>query len=107
MHSSITGALADKFQMDLTFSSIDMWHDNPGYVIFPHTDDASIKVALQIYLGNENVGTSLFDEKNNILKTFEYKMNSGYALLNNQQSRHGMEKKSTQGTRKSLYVRYR
>lgn len=107
MHSSITGALADKFQTELSFASIDMWHDEPGYIILPHTDDSSIKVALQIYLGNENVGTSLFDKEDNLLKTFEYKINSGYALLNNQHSRHGMEKKSTQGTRKSLYVRYR
>jgi hypothetical protein len=72
----------------------------------PHTDDSRIKLAIQIYLGeDENVGTALFNKDNNVLKTFEYKLNSGYALLNTKNSFHGVDKIEKDG-RISLYVRY-
>ena len=107
MQTPITKALEKKFNTDLSFESVDIWQDTPGYYLESHTDDSRIKLALQIYLGNDNnVGTSLFDKDNNILKTFEYKLNSGYALLNNDVSRHGTTSKVTHGLRKSMYVRY-
>ncbi len=107
MKSGITNALSKKFNVELHFSTVDIWIDEPGYVLIPHTDDLSIKLALQIYLGDDNnVGTSLFDKDNNILKTFEYKLNSGYALLNNDASLHGTTDEVTKGLRKSMYVRY-
>ena len=106
MHSAITNALSKKFNTNLRFDSVDIWQDDQGYYLGPHTDDSRIKLALQIYLGNDNnVGTSLFDKDDKILKTFEYKFNSGYALLNNEVSRHGTTK-VTNGLRKSMYVRY-
>lgn len=107
-NSQITKTLSTKFNMPLKFESVDIWLDGAGYSLPPHVDDSRIKLALQIYLGVEpSVGTSLFDSNNNVLETFEYKFNSGYALLNNEASLHG-----TTGTvgenhvRKSLYVRY-
>ena len=107
MNSKITNALAKKFNTNLRFDSVDIWQDELGYYLEPHTDDSRIKLALQIYLGNDNnVGTSLFDKDDKILKTFEYKFNSGYALLNNEVSRHGTATKVTNGLRKSMYVRY-
>ena len=107
MHSAITNALSKKFNADLQFDTIDIWIDKPGYYLEPHTDDSRIKLAIQIYLGeDENVGTSLFDEEGNVCKTFEYKLNSGYALFNNKFSHHGTTTKVESGTRKSMYVRY-
>ena len=107
MQTPITKALEKKFNTDLNFDSVDIWQDKPGYYLGPHTDDLRIKLALQFYLGNDNnVGTSLFDKDDNVLKTFEYKFNSGYALLNNEVSRHGTTTKVTNGLRKSMYVRY-
>ena len=71
-------------------------------------DDQRIKLALQIYLGTEtNVGTSLFDGYNNMIKTFRYRFDSGYALLNNAVSLHGTEGTVAENNpRRSLYVRY-
>ena len=106
MHTSIKGALEKKFNTNLKFSSADIWQDKPGYHLEPHTDDPRIKLALQIYLGDNNVGTSLFDKDNNVLKTFEYKLNSGYALLNTSDSLHGTTTKVESGLRNSMYVRY-
>ena len=106
-HASITKALEKKFETDLKYSSVDIWQDSPGYFLEPHTDDPRIKLALQIYLGDDNIGTSLYDNDNKSLKTFEYKFNCGYALLNTDISRHGPAGKVTDKVRNSIYVRYR
>ena len=105
-HTSITKALEQKFGTNLKFSSVDIWQDRPGYFLEPHIDDSRIKLALQIYLGDDSTGTSLYDKENNILKTFEYKLNCGYALLNTDISRHGTAGKVTDKVRNSIYVRY-
>ena len=105
MHTNITGALQNKFNTALTFSSADIWIDNKGYKLGPHTDDSSIKLALQIYLSNNNEGTSLYDNDGGIRYTFPFKFNSGYALYNGMYSTHGVEEIENDG-RTSLYVRY-
>ena len=107
-NSRITKALETKFNMPLQFESVDIWLDSAGYSLFPHTDDQSIKLALQIYLGTgTNVGTSLFDGDNNVINTFRYRFDSGYALLNNAVSLHGTEGTVAENNpRRSLYVRY-
>ena len=107
MSSAITTTLEKKFKTALAFASVDIWKDSAGYNLLPHTDDHRIKLALQIYLGDNNVGTSLYDSENNVIKTFEYRTNTGYALLNNTFSLHGTTGKSTHGDRTSVYVRYR
>ena len=107
-NSKITKSLSTKFNMPLQFESVDIWLDSAGYFLSPHTDDSGIKLALQIYLGEgPSVGTSLFDSDNNVLETFRYKFNSGYALLNNAVSLHGTTGAVAENNlRKSLYVRY-
>ena len=106
MNKQITSALSDKFQLDLKFASLDVWQDFPGYHLPPHTDNKRIKLALQIYIGEHDVGTSLFDSKDHLMKTFEFIDNSGYALLNNEISRHGTSGHVNNGIRTSIYVRY-
>jgi hypothetical protein len=107
MHRPITEGLEKKFKTDLKFASVDIWQDDIGYYIGPHIDDPSIKLAIQIYLGDDNIGTSLFDDQGNALKTFRYTLNTGYALLNTKDSRHGPAGQVTKGVRRSVYVRYR
>jgi hypothetical protein len=105
MNTNITHALENKFSTELKFESVDIWIDDEGYALAPHIDDARIKLALQIYLGDNNVGTSLYANNRNI-KTFEYKFNSGYALLSNDKSFHGIDTPVKNSGRTSLYVRY-
>ena len=105
MNTNITGALQNKFNTTLTFDSADIWIDDMGYMLPPHKDDSRIKLALQIYLSDNNEGTSLYDNDGNIRYTFPFKFNSGYALYNGMYSTHGVEKIENAG-RTSLYVRY-
>jgi len=105
MNKNVTCALVKKFNTTLNFTSVDIWVDNNGYGLPPHIDNKGIKLALQIYLGNNNIGTSLYSEQT-LLKTFEYKFNCGYALLNNSKSLHGIEGVVGKYGRISLYARY-
>ena len=104
MNSKITNALNKKFNTELKFDSLDVWIDGKGYVLKPHVDDKRVKLHLQIYLNDNSVGTSLYNEGKKIY-TFDFKKNKGYALLNNKDSVHGVEPVENDG-RMSLYVRY-
>ncbi len=105
MNSNITEALEKKFNTKLKFDSVDVWIDGKGYKLSPHVDDPRIKLHLQIYLSNDNEGTSLYDSEGELLYTFPFKANYGYALYNNIYSKHGVEEIEKDG-RISLYVRY-
>ena len=105
MDTNITRALETKFNTELKFESVDIWIDDENYTLSPHIDDRRIKLALQIYLGDDNIGTSLYANDQNV-KTFEYKFNSGYALLSNEKSFHGLEEPVKNSGRTSLYARY-
>ena len=105
MNSKITNALKQKFDIDLKFSSLDVWIDSKGYSLVPHVDDKTIKLHLQIYLTNNSVGTSLYGKNKNKIHTFKFESNRGYALLNNEHSVHGVDQVTEDG-RISLYARY-
>ncbi len=105
MNSKITSALEKKFETKLKFESVDLWIDGKGYKLAPHVDDNRIKLHLQIYLSDNNKGTSLYDSQGNIFFTFPFRKNYGYSLLNNEYSQHGVEEIETDG-RTSIYVRY-
>ena len=105
MNKKITDALSKKFDITLKFQSVDVWRDLPGYYLPPHTDNKSIKLALQIYLGDNDQGTCLYGKGSEPVHTFQFKNNFGYSLLNNEKSLHGVPKVKNNG-RKSLYVRY-
>jgi len=105
MNSRITEAIQKKFGIDLKFNSLDVWIDGKGYFLVPHVDDSRIKLHLQVYLSNDNKGTTLYDKAGKELYTFPFKANFGYALLNNEHSYHGVKEIIDDG-RTSLYVRY-
>lgn len=107
----ITNALEQKFDVKLKPESTDVWLDSADYFLPPHVDDSRIKLSMQIYLGDNNIGTALFDSdtSSDPYEVFEYKFNSGYALLNNSKSFHGTAGTVTDKNilRKSVYVRYK
>ena len=107
-NENITSILEKKFNTKLKFDSLDVWHDYNNYDNPPHLDNDKIKLHLQIYLGDEkNIGTSLYssDLRESIFHTFNYNCNSGYALLHNEHSWHGLDS-VIKNDRKSIYARY-
>jgi len=108
--TKITTILESIYNTKLKPSSVDIWLDAGDYYMTPHTDDKRVKLAIQIYLGNDNVGTSLFPSRNSRepSETFDYILNCGYALLNNEKSIHGPTAKvlHKKEPRRSVYIRY-
>lgn len=105
----ITTALEEKFNLSLNPVVADIWFDFSGYQLTPHVDNSSIKLSLQIYLGDqEQPGTTFYDaaENHNIIHKVLYKKNNGYSLFNNDLSWHGLDSSVISGFRKSIYVRY-
>jgi len=105
MNKNITNALQEQFSTNLKFSSVDYWIDNKDYFLKPHVDNDSIKLSLQIYLGEGQPGTVLFNN-NEPVETFHFTNDSGYAMLLNDKTFHGLEYPVKQDGRKSIYVRY-
>ena len=105
MNTQITKALEKKFKTNLRFASVDVWIDGKGYKLTPHVDDPRIKLHLQVYLSDDNKGTTLYDKAGKELYTFPFQTNFGYALLNNEHSYHGVEEILKDG-RTSLYARF-
>ena len=105
MDTTITNSLEKKFNTSLKFASADVWIDGKGYKLPPHVDNPRIKLHLQVYLSDNNEGTSLYDSTGELLYTFPFKANYGYALYNGVYSHHGVEEIKEDG-RMSLYVRY-
>jgi hypothetical protein len=111
-NKKITNALEEVFSEVLSPLQTDIWFDHPGYSLNPHIDDNRIKLSLQIYIDDsEQPGTALYDnyieQKGKKLVNFDYKKNSGYALLNNSKSFHATEYAVRKGVRKSIFVRYK
>jgi hypothetical protein len=121
MHRRITSALEDVYQTVFKFSSCDIWLDDAGYWLAPHLDDTRIKLGLQIYCSKEsNSGTTLFSKdvesivehfawkeeyRKYEVDTVKFEHNSGYSLLNNTVSWHGVYP-LVSNNRKSVYIRY-
>jgi len=109
-NKKITECLQDIFNMKLTPDTADIWIDYPGYYLTPHVDDSRIKLAIQIYIGDEQQsGTSFYGSCNLSNKIHEilYKRNRGYALLNNDKSWHAVNPGVVDGQRRSVYIRYK
>ena len=105
MNKNIIDALQEKFSTALQFSSVDYWIDNKDYFLSPHVDNDSIRLSLQIYLGDDQPGSVLYDN-NKPFKTFDFKNDCGYAMLMNDKTFHGLEYPVKQNGRTSIYARY-
>jgi hypothetical protein len=109
-NKKITNCLQDIFNMKLTPDTSDIWIDYPGYYLIPHVDDTRIKLAIQIYIGDQQQpGTSFYGSRNLSNKIHEvlYKRNRGYALFNNDKSWHAVQPQMVDGHRRSVYIRYK
>jgi hypothetical protein len=109
-NKKITTCLEEIFGIKLTPDTSDIWIDYPGYYLTPHLDDTRIKLAIQIYIGDQQQpGTSLYSSSKISSKVHEivYKRNKGYALLNNDKSWHAVQPEIVDGQRRSVYIRYK
>jgi nitroreductase len=74
------------------------WLDLPGFNMSTHLDNSAVGIAMQVCLADNasNLGTCFYNysedkdpQQFDVRKQFEYKLNSGYIMINDQSQWHG------------------
>lgn len=103
----LSPVISEAIGHQVDFQHCNMWEDGTEYIIPPHVDNDSIRVAIQVYLNDadEDCGTSIYSSQNTEIYKFPFISNTGYIMHNTPTSWHGM---MTPGNvRRSLYANYR
>ena len=108
----IHGYISELIKKDLSNSyvRVEVICDRQGFWLKPHCDIKE-KLISGLFFTNpfnesENLGTDLYDEKLNKVKTVPYKNNYGYFFTSGPNTWHGMEKKDIKKERRCLQVNY-
>ena len=106
------GYISELIKKDLSNSyvRVEVICDRQGFWLKPHCDIKE-KLISGLFFANpfnesENLGTDLYDEKLNKVKTVPYKNNYGYFFTSGPNTWHGMEKKEIKKERRCLQVNY-
>ena len=70
-----------------------LWWDTKGYNLPMHFDNEAVKLAMQIYIGDQKhdtLGTSFGDLNQDVIFTLPYIKNTGYYLSNPNEIQHGL-----------------
>jgi len=103
----------NRFGVDLRGSEIraELIGDVDGFFQNPHTDTADKRITWITYLGsveeNGEVGTDLYDDNLNPIKTVPWGFNNGLIFVPSSKTWHGFPKgRSIQGVRKAFIVNF-
>ena len=99
-----------KKDLSNSYVRVEVICDRQGFWLKPHCDIKE-KLISGLFFANpfnesENLGTDLYDEKLNKVKTVPYKDNYGYFFTSGSNTWHGMEKKEIKRERRCLQVNY-
>ena len=104
--------IGDLVKRDLSNSyvRVEIICDRQGFWLKPHCDIKE-KLISGLFFANpfnesENLGTDLYDEKLNKVKTVPYKHNYGYFFTSGPNTWHGMEKKEIKKERRCIQINY-
>ena len=93
-----------------SFVRVEVICDRKGFWLKPHCDIKEKLVSCLLFVNeckeSENLGTDLYNEKLEKVKTVPYKNNYGYFFTSGQNTWHGMEKKEIVKERRCLQVNY-
>ncbi len=99
-----------KKDLSNSFVRLEVICDREGFWLKPHCDIKEKLVSGLIFVNpfneSENLGTDLYDETLNKIKTVPYKDNYGYFFTSGPNTWHGMEKKKIKKERRGLQVNY-
>ena len=99
-----------KKDLSNSFVRLEIICDREGFWLKPHCDIKEKLVSGLIFANpfneSENLGTDLYDETLNKIKTIPYKDNYGYFFTSGLNTWHGMEKKKIKKERRGLQVNY-
>ena len=106
------GYISELIKKDLSNSyvRVEVICDRQGFWLKPHCDIREKLISCLLFINpfneNENLGTDLYDEELNKVKTVPYKNNYGYFFTSGPNTWHGMEKKKIKKERRCLQINY-
>ena len=112
MSKDTYGYISELIKKDLSNSYVrlEVICDRRGFWLKPHCDIKEKLISCLLFANpfneSENLGTDLYDEKGNVVKTVPYKNNYGYFFTSGPNTWHGMEKKEIKKERRCLQVNY-
>ncbi len=99
-----------KKDLSNSFVRLEVICDREGFWLKPHCDIKEKLLSSLVFVNpfneSENLGTDLYDEKLNKVKTVPYRNNYGYFFTSGPNTWHGMEKKEIKNERRCLQVNY-
>ena len=99
-----------KKNLSNSYLRVEIICDRKGFWLKPHCDIKEKLMSSLLFVNpfneSENLGTDLYDEKLNIVKTLPYKDNYGYFFTSGSKTWHGMEKKEIKKERRCLQINY-
>ena len=107
-HSYISELI--KKDLSNSYVRVEIICDRKGFWLKPHCDIKEKLVSCLLFANpfneSENLGTDLYDEKLNKVKTVPYINNYGYFFTSGPNTWHGMDKKEIKKERRCLQVKY-
>ena len=99
-----------KKDLSNSYVRVEVICDREGFWLKPHCDIKEKLISCLLFANpfneSENLGTDLYDEKLNKVKTVPYKHNYGYFFTSGPNTWHGMEKKEIKKERRCLQINY-
>ena len=99
-------------QKDLSnsFVRLEIIGDQKGFWLKPHKDIPEKLMTMMIWVNpyneSKNLGTDLYNENSEVVKTVDYKHNCGYFFSSGQDTWHGLELKEIKKERRCIQVNY-
>ena len=110
------GSLASKISLLLhkdlskSFVRLEIIGDKKGFWLKPHKDIPEKLMTMMIWANpnneNDNLGTDLYNEKYELVKTVKYHHNNGYFFSSGNDTWHGLEKKEIKKERRCIQINY-
>ena len=110
------GSLASKISLLLhkdlskSFVRLEIIGDKKGFWLKPHKDIPEKLMTMMIWANpnneHENLGTDLYNEKFELVKTVKYHHNNGYLFSSENDTWHGLEMKEIKKERRCIQINY-
>ena len=99
-----------KKDLSSAFVRLEIIGDKKGFWLKPHKDISEKLMTMMIwanpYNESDSLGTDLYDDEHNIIKTLKYKHNNGYFFSSGDDTWHGLEKKEILKERRCIQINY-
>ena len=114
--NTFQGILASKISLILnkdlskSFVRLEIIGDKKGFWLKPHKDIPEKLMTMMIWANpnneHENLGTDLYNEKFELVKTVKYHHNNGYFFSSGNDTWHGLEMKKIKKERRCIQINY-